>query len=176
MPTEQKRETVARLKQAIESSESLYIAEFSELSANDMGELRGQVKDADAQLVVVKNRLFRLAIEGTQVEALVELMTGPRAVVFCYGDPVAPAKAIATFADDHSGSIVIKAGFADGQLLDEQQANRMATLPSRQELLASVVSGIAAPVTDLVYTLSGLVSDLVLTLQAVADQKAETAA
>lgn len=61
MPTEQKRETVARLKQAIESSKSLYIAEFSLLSANDMGELRGQVKEADAQVVVVKNRLFRLA-------------------------------------------------------------------------------------------------------------------
>ncbi len=176
MPTEQKRETVARLKQAIESSEGLYIAEFSLLSANDMGELRGQVKAADAQLVVVKNRLFRLALEGTQAEALAELMTGPTAVVFCYGDPVAPARAIAKFADDHGGSIVIKAGFADGQLLDEQQANRMATLPSRRELLAGVVNGVASPVTGLVYSLSSLVSDLVFTLQAVGDQKAETAA
>ncbi len=176
MPTEQKRQIVAELKQAIEASTSLYIAEFAQLSANDMGALRGEVREADAQLVVVKNRLFQLALEGTEAAAMVELMAGPRAVVFCYGDAIAPAKAISKFAQEHGGNIVLKAGFAHGQLLDEQQANRMATLPSRQELLAGVVNGVAAPLMDLVYTLSGLVSDLVFTLQAVADQKTESAA
>ncbi len=176
MPTEQKRETVAQLKEAIETSYSIYVTEFSRLSANDMNQLRGHVEAAGGRFAVVKNRLFRLAVAGTEAEGLAELMAGPRAVVFCRDDAVTPAKAIAKFAADHGDNIVIKAAFVDGRVLDERQANRMATLPSREELLAGVVSGIAAPVSGLVYTLSGLVSDLVFTLQAVADEKAKSAA
>jgi len=176
LPTEEKQAIVARLNEAISSSSSIYVAEFSQLSANDMNELRRLVRDTDAQFIVVKNRLFRLALAGTEAEGLTELMTGPRAIIFCSGDLVAAAAAVAKFATDHSDAITLKGGFAEGEVLDEQQANYMATLPSRNELLAHVVGGISAPITGLVFTLSGLVSDLVFTLQAVADEKDESAA
>jgi len=176
LPTEEKQATVARLNEAVAGSSSILVAEFSQLSANDMNELRRQVSDADAELVVVKNRLFRLALAGTEAESLAELMTGPRAIIFCNSDAVAPAGAVARFAADHDNAIALKGGFAEGKVLDEEQANYMATLPSRDELLAHVVGGISAPITGLVFTLSGLVSDLVFTLQAVADEKSESAA
>jgi len=176
LPTEEKQATVARLNEAVAGSSSILVAEFSQLSANDMNELRRQVSDADAELVVVKNRLFRLALAGTEAGNLAELMTGPRAIIFCNSDAVAPAGAVARFAADHDNAIALKGGFAEGKVLDEEQANYMATLPSRDELLAHVVGGISAPITGLVFTLSGLVSDLVFTLQAVADEKSESAA
>ncbi len=176
MPTEEKQAIVARLNEAVSSSISIYVAEFSQLSANDMNELRGHIGEADAELVVVKNRLFRLALAGTEAEGLAELITGPRAVIFCYSDAIAPAGALFRFGAAHSDVITLKGGFAEGEVLTEEQANFMATLPSRDELIANVVGGIASPITGLVFTLSGLVSDLVFTLQAVADQKNESAA
>jgi large subunit ribosomal protein L10 len=122
-------------------------------------------------MMVVKNSLFRLAVADTAAEGIADLMIGPRAVVFCYGDQVAPAKAIKEFGDDHDDAITLKGGFGEGQVIDEAQANRMATLPSRDELIASVVGGVSSPVTGLVFTLNGIVSDFVYTLHAVADQK-----
>ena len=171
MPTDEKRQAVAELKAAIEQATGFYVTEFSGIEANDMNVLRGQIAAVDANLTVVKNRLFRLAVADTAAEGLSDLMVGPRAIVFCYGEAVAPAKAVKEFSDGHDNAISIKGGFGDGQVLDEAQANRMATLPSKEELLASVVGGIASPVSGLVFTLSGLVSDLVYTLQAVADEK-----
>ncbi len=171
MPTEEKRQAVAELRATIEQSSAFYIAEFSGIQANAMNVLRGAIADADASMFVVKNRLFKLAVADTAAEAICDQMIGPRAVIFCHTDPVAPAKAIKEFGDKNNDAITIKGGFSDGRILDEAEANRMATVPSREELIASVVGGVAAPVTGLVFTLNGIVSDFVYTLQAVADQK-----
>lgn len=171
MPTEEKRQAVAELRAAIEQCTGFYVTEFSGIRVNNMNALRGTIADADANLVVVKNSLFRLAVADTPAAGISDLMIGPRAVLFCYGDPVAPAKTIKEFGDKNNDAITIKGGFGEGRVLDEAQANRMATLPSRDELIASVVGGIAAPVTGLVFALNGIVSEFVYTLQAVADQK-----
>lgn len=171
MPTEEKRQAVADLRAAIERCTSFYVTEFGGIQSNNMNSLRGAIAGTDANLIVVKNSLFRLALAETPAADIADLMVGPRAVVFCYGDAVAPAKTIKEFGDKNNDAITIKGGFSDGQILSEAQANRMATLPSREELIAGVVGGVAAPVTGLVFTLNGIVSDFVYTLQAVADQK-----
>ena len=176
LPTEQKRETVAALKTAIANSVGIYVAEFTRLSANDMNELRGLVEQAGGRFIVIKNRLMKLAAEDTGAAGLADVLTGPRALVFCESDPVGPAKAISKFGTDHANVVKLKGGYIDGQILDEKRANMMADVPSREELLASVVGGIAAPLTGLLHGLGGPVSDLVFTLQAVADQRGESAA
>ncbi len=174
MPTEEKIEMVAELKEIFENSEAMYLTEFSGLSANDMNELRGAIEGAEARLMVVKNRLFKLALEGTEAADLQEVLTGPKAIIFCHGGTVAPAKAVTEFAEEHGG-IELTGGFVNGEILDAEGANFMATLPSRDELLGSVVAGIASPVTGLVHTLNALVSDLVFTLQAVAEDRESAA-
>ena len=174
MPTEEKVQMVADLKEEVENADSIYITEFSGLSANDMNTLRGAVEDAEARIMVIKNRLFKLALEGTEAEGLSDHLTGPRAVVFCHGGAVAPAKAVTEFADEYGG-IELVGGYAEDRLLDGEQANVMATLPSREELLAQVVAGIGSPVTGLVRTLDSLVSDVVYTLEAVAEHKESAA-
>lgn len=171
MPTEEKRQAVAELKEAIEQATGFYVTEFTGIEANDMNALRGDIAEADGNLMVVKNSLFRLALEDTEAAGMADLMTGPRAVVFCHGDQVGPAKAVREFGEEHENAIILKGGFSDGKALDEAQANRMATLPTKEELIASVVGGVSAPITGLVFTLNGLVSDLVFTLQAVAEEK-----
>ncbi|MHB8997706.1 MAG: 50S ribosomal protein L10 [Armatimonadota bacterium] len=170
MPTQEKIEKVAELREQVERSAGVYLAEYKGLNVKDVSELREQVRKSGASMIVAKNRLLKLAVQGTPAEALVEYLTGPNAVFFCETDPVGPAKAISDFARTHD-VVVWKGGYIDGAVVDASGMGRVATLPSKQELLASVVGGISAPVSGLVFTLSGLVSDLVFTLESVADKK-----
>lgn len=121
---------------------------------------------------VVKNRLLKIAIHGTEYEALDEELTGPNAVTYCGEDPIEPLKVLAEFAKKHDQPAV-KAGVVEGRPVSTDEIAKLAQVPGRDELIASVVGGISAPVTGLVYTLSGLVSDLVFTLEAVADKRGE---
>jgi large subunit ribosomal protein L10 len=170
MPTQEKIEKVAELREQVERSAGIYLAEYKGLNVKDVSELRGQVRKSGASMIVAKNRLLKLAVQGTPAEALVEYLSGPNAVFFCEDDPVGPAKVISDFARTHD-VLVWKGGYIDGAVVDASGMGRVATLPSKQELLASVVGGISAPVSGLVFTLSGLVSDLVFTLESVADKK-----
>ena len=170
MPTQEKIEAVAELKEQVSASSGIYLAEYKGLSVQAISDLRKQMRDAGAQMIVAKNRLFKLALDGTSAEGLSEHLAGPNAVFFCTDDPVAPAKVVADFAKDHP-TVVWKGGYIDGAVLDARGMERIAYLPSKQEIVAGVVGGVSSPITGFVFTLNGLVSDLVYTLQAVADQK-----
>ncbi len=174
MPTQEKIETVAELRQRVESAAGIYLAEYKGLSVKDISDLRKQVRKSGAQMIVVKNRLLNLAVAGTAAEGLQAHLKGPNAVIFCDADGVAPAKTIAEFARTHD-VVTWKGGFVEGAVFDAAGMARVAELPPKQELIASVVGGVAAPVNGLVMTLSGLVSDVVYTLQAVADKRGEAA-
>ena len=175
MPTQQKVETVAQLKQRVQQAAGIYLAEYKGLNVRDIADLRRQVRELGAQVMVVKNRLLKLALEGTTAAGLQQFLTGPNAAVFCDRDALAPAKAMQEFAKTHE-VLTWKAGFVEGSLVDASGMARIADLPSKKEILAGVVGGIGAPLSGLVFTLSGLVSDLVYTLQAVADKKQGAAA
>ena len=138
-------------------------------------ELRGEILEAGGRMQVVKNRLMKIAVEGTEYEVLTDELMGPNAVTFCSEDPIAPLKVLSEFAKSNDQPPV-RAAVVDGEMLSPEQIGVLAEVPGRDELVASVVGGIAAPVTGLVYTLSGLVSELVFTLQAVADERGEDAA
>lgn len=174
MPTQEKIETVAELRQRVERSAGIYLAEYKGLSVKDISDLRQQMRKIGAQMIVVKNRLLNLAVAGTPAEGLKAHLKGPNAVIFCDQDAVTPAKTIADFAKTHD-VVTWKGGYVEGAVFDAAGMARVAELPPKPQLIASVVAGVAAPVTGLVYTLSGLVSDLVYTVQAVADKKGEAA-
>jgi len=174
MPTQAKIETVAELKQRVEQAQGIYLVEYKGLNVKDVSELRRQVRAAGAEMIVVKNSLLNLAIAGSQAEGLNAYLTGPNAAIFCDADAVAPAKVIQDFRKTHD-PLVWKAGYLEGAVFDAAGMQKVADLPSRQEIVAGVVGGVAAPLSGFVNTLGGLVSELVFTLQAVADKKQEAA-
>ena len=175
MPTPEKEALVAQLREDIEASDSFYLAEFSELSVEDMNQLRAQMRGAQARLQVAKNRLLKLALQGTKAESLTEYLTGPTAITFCSDDPLAVAKIFAQFAQQHE-AVAIKAGFVEGRVLDGQQATRLAALPPRPQILAELLAQIAAPSAGLIRVLAAAASELVFTLEAVAEKRQQTAA
>jgi large subunit ribosomal protein L10 len=171
MPTPQKEATVEQLKERIASAPCAIACDYRGLRVAEINELRRRMRESDVDFRVIKNRLMKIAVADTDSGPLSELLTGPTALAFC-DDPVPAAKALVEFAAAHE-VVNIKGGLIDGELCSEDVVRRLATLPSRLELLAQLVAGFNAPVTGLVYTLRGILSNFVFTLQAVAEKRAE---
>jgi large subunit ribosomal protein L10 len=132
MPRTEKLERVAELKQRIEGSNALLLAEYRGLTVSEITALRRSLREADASLAVVKNTLMQRAAAEAGLE-LSELLTGPSAVAFVGGDAVTAAKQIKA-----ATTLVLKGGFMDGQVLSAEDANRLADLESREVMLSKI--------------------------------------
>jgi large subunit ribosomal protein L10 len=136
MPRTEKLERVAELKQRIEGSNALLLAEYRGLTVSEISALRRSLREADASLAVVKNTLMQRAAAEAGLE-LSELLTGPSAVAFVGGDAVTAAKQIKA-ATKLYPTLVLKGGFMDGQVLSAEDANRLADLESREVMLSKI--------------------------------------
>ena len=174
MPTPQKEARIQSLKESAVASTAMYLSEYQGLSVAAMTQLRTKVLEAGGRIEVVKNRLLKLALEGTPGEALGEDLAGPTAVTFCREDPFAPARAMKEFARTLTSDAVrwtLKSAFVDGRTFGAQGAQALADLPPTDQIKSSVVGAIAGPANALVYSLNGLLSDLVFTVQAYVDKQ-----
>ena len=169
-----KKAAVAEIGAKVAHAQSIVLAEYRGLEVGDMTKLRAKARDAGVYLRVLKNTLARRAVEGTPFAGLAEHMVGPLA----YGispDPVAAAKVLNEFAKANE-KFVIKAGAMPGQIMTPKQVATLATMPSREELLAKLLGTMQAPVTKFVQTLNEVPGKFVRTLAAVRDQKEKQAA
>ncbi|MTV27891.1 50S ribosomal protein L10 [Nitriliruptoraceae bacterium ZYF776] len=129
---------VAEVKEHLSGSAATLLTHYRGLSVTELAELRARLRESGAEYRVIKNTLARIAARDAGMEGLAELLEGPTALVFCSEDPVGPAKALRAFAKDHP-DLVVRGGFLDGEVLDETQAEKLADLASREELLAQLV-------------------------------------
>ncbi|HEX5902200.1 MAG TPA: 50S ribosomal protein L10 [Actinomycetota bacterium] len=136
MPNAQKIEKVAALKERIQSSEGLLLAEYRGLSVHDATELRRSLSD-HARFAIVKNTLFERAAADAGVAELRELLDGPTAVAFVQDDVVATAKKVVDAAKKFP-ALVIKGGFLDGKILSAAEAQALAALDSREVMLSKI--------------------------------------
>ena len=130
-------------------------AEYSGLSVAQMQDLRRRIAE-DATLSVVKNTLARRAAEAAKRDDMLEYLAGPTAVVWVKGDPARAAKALGDFAKESDDLFTAKGGLLDGAPLSKEQFVALSKLPSREELLAKLAGGIAAPL----FALGGLAQPL----------------
>lgn len=158
------------MRERLAAASSIYLTAFQGLSVAEANELRGKLLEVGGRMQVVKNRLLRIAIAGTEYEGIADLLTGPNAITYCGEDPIAPLKVLTEFAAEHEQPPV-KAGVVDGKLLTQEELEQLAKVPGREQLLAEVVGSFAGPVNELVYTLGAIVSEFVFTLQAIADKR-----
>ncbi|MGC9317665.1 MAG: 50S ribosomal protein L10 [Armatimonadota bacterium] len=175
IPTEEKKQMVREMRERLQEAQSVYLTCFEGLTVTEANDLRGQLIDAGGEMQVVKNRLLMIAVEGTQYESLRELLTGPNALTYCGEDPIEPLKVLTQFAEEHEQPPV-KAGVVEGERLAPEEIERLAKVPSPDQLMAEVVGAFAAPVRGLLFTLNAVLSDLVFTLQAIAEERGEDAA
>lgn len=166
-----KQEVIHRLKEQFQESSSVICVDFRGVNVGQITQFRSQLREASGTYRVVKNTLARRAITETSFQELDQFLVGPTGIVFCPGDPMDLAKVVKKFVAETNGALKIKGGIVDGAVFDAKGIEKVATLPSRQELLAQLVASLQAPVSGLVGTLEGVFREFVYTMQAIADQK-----
>ena len=171
---EGKKEVVAEVSAKIAKAQAVVLAEYRGISVEDITNLRKQARASGVYLRVLKNTLARRAVQGTPFEKLSDQMVGPLA----YGiseDPVNAAKVLAAYAKGND-KLVIKGGSLPNQVLNAKEIGALATMPSREQLLASLMGTMNAPITKFVQTLNEVPSKFVRTLAALRDAKEKQAA
>jgi len=171
---EQKQATVSEVAAKLKGAQAVIVAEYRGLNVERVTQLRTKARKSVLYLRVLKNTLARRAVKGTPFEKLAEQLVGP----LMYGiaqDPVAGAKVIAEFAKEHE-QFVIKAGAMPNTVMSVQDIKALATLPSREELLAKLLGTMQAPMVKLVRTMNEVPGKFVRALAAVRDQKQKAAA
>lgn len=169
-----KKAVVAEVSAKLTQAQAIVLAEYRGLEVGDMTALRAKARSSGVYLRVLKNTLVRRAVAGTPFEKLAQHMVGPLA----YGisnDPVAAAKVLNEFAKANE-KFVIKAGAMPGQVMTAKEVSTLATMPSREELLAKLMGTMQAPIATFVRTLNEVPGRFVRTLAAVRDQKEKQAA
>ena len=171
MSTEAKRETVAALREELANSRTLIVSEYRGLKVKEIAEIRRALRKQDVTYRVVKNRLLRIAATDQVAEALSPLLTGPTAIAFG-NDEAGTAKAVIDATRPYSKVVRITGGVLGDKAIDADGVTRLATLPSREILLAKLAGGMQAPVGTLAGLLAAPLRNLGYALSQVAEQKA----
>jgi len=169
---EQKQAVVAEVAKAVAGAQAIVMAENRGMPVADMTQLRAKARASGVYFRVVKNTLVRRAVAETPFSALADKMVGPLA----YGigsDPVAVAKVLNDFAKAHE-KFVIAGGAMPGQVMSAKEIAALASLPSREELLAKLLGTMQAPIAKFVRTMNEVPAKFARTLAALRDAKPAT--
>jgi large subunit ribosomal protein L10 len=167
----EKEQFVADLNERLKEAKGTFLVDYQGLDVESINRLRGELRKAEIELRVVKNRLLKIASRETETEVMKDSMVGPSAVAISYDDVVAPAKTFVEFSKDFK-QLKIKCGQISGKFIDESEIKRLAALPGREALLAQVLSAMQGVPAGFVRVLSGTISQLMNVLKAIEQEKA----
>ncbi len=171
MPTEAKRETIAELREALSTSRTLIVSEYRGLTVKEIAEIRRALRNQVVTYRGVKNRLMRIAAADTIGEALGPLLVGPTAIAFGT-DESSTAKAVIDATKPYR-LVTITGGVLGDRAISADAVRSLATLPSREVLLAKLAGGMQAPVATLAGLLAANIRNLGYALVQVRDQKTQ---
>src|SRR5437016_2153476 len=163
---------IQELADLVGRSKGAILTDYRGFTVAEITELRKRLRETGTEYHVVKNTLFKRALQDG--EGLAPYLEGPTAIAFALKDPVAPTKVVLDFFREKRKASV-KAGWIDGRLYNEEQLTALSKLPPREFLIAQVVGGIQAPISGLVGALQGILSNFVFTLQAIVDKQQPSA-
>jgi large subunit ribosomal protein L10 len=167
----QKQEMVTELATRLRRSPTVYITDFTGLDVAKITQLRRRLRQAGTDFVVVKNTLARRALGDAQVHGLEQHLAGPTGLVLAGADPIAAAKVLADFAREFEKPS-IKVGLVDGKTVTPDLVKRLASLPTKHELLAQLGGALQAPMAGFVGVLNSLLMNVVGALEALRNQRA----
>ena len=174
MPTEAKQATVAQLKEELSKAKATIVADYRGLTVHDITAVRRSLRGEGITYRVVKNRLARIAAQEAGTGELSELLTGPSAIAMGSGDEVALARAFLD-AIRPFRTVAVRGAVLNGKRVDADAVTRLATLPSREVLLAQLAGGMASPMASLASLFSAPLRNLGYALTQLAEQKGASA-
>lgn len=163
-----KKALIERYKGKISEAKALFVLKPQAITPNEASELKKKLYEQDSSLNVVKNTLFKIALKDSGIQ--IEIEGGENAIVFAGDDFPAVAKIIKEFIKE-TEKAEIQRGFVEGQIIGVDQFNTLADLPSRDVLIAQVLSTIEAPISSFVRILSGNISGFINVVNAIKEQK-----
>ena len=166
MPKEKKVRIINELQEVFTESSVGILTDYRGLSTAEITELRHTLRDSEIKYRVVKNTLARFAAERAGKNELVNLLQGPVAIAFSYGDMTEPARILTEHIRTSKTSLSIKGGFLSDRALTSSDVETLATLPSKEILLGKVLGGIQSPVVTLISCLASPMRGVVGVLQA----------
>lgn len=170
MDRAQKAETVESLKGVFAGAGIVVVGHYAGLTVAELTTLRSRLRQANAGLKVVKNRLVKLAIDGTQHAGGAHLFTGPTAIAYS-ADPIAATKVAVQYAKEKERFVLLGGLFGD-QVLDPKAVQALATLPSLDELRGKIIGLVQAPATKIAGVLAAPAGQLARVLNAYATKDA----
>jgi large subunit ribosomal protein L10 len=168
MKRAEKEQLVSELRDKLQGAKSLYYTDFTGLNVKRMTELRRRLKRAGVEYVVIKNTLALRAVNESGLVG--ERLRGPTGLVFG-ADPVAAAKVLTDFAREFEQKPSVKGGMLEGKSVDAAQVKQLASLPSREQMLADLGAGLQSPMAAFVGALNGLLYMFAGALDALKSQR-----
>jgi large subunit ribosomal protein L10 len=167
---EEKAQEVSQLSDQIGKAANAFLIDFKGITVPQVTELRKQVRETNSGYVVVKNTLALIALKDSPIIAMKEHFTGPTAIAYNATDAVVLAKALTRFAKDVP-SVHFKGAMLNGQVVPATQIQAIASLPSRQELVAKLLFVLQQPIRGLVTVLQANIRNLAVVLDQIEKQK-----
>lgn len=167
---EAKKVVVQEIIDKINSSKSVVLVDYKSLTVAEVSELRNKCKKENCEYKVYKNTLVRKALNELGYNQFDADLNGPTAVTFG-ADETAAAKVMVAASKDYDGKIILKSAFVDNAYVDKAGVQALATMPSKEELIAKMLGSMQAPVANFAGVLSNLVSGIVRVLNGIAQSK-----
>lgn len=168
---EAKKLVVEEITSKIQASKSVVFVDYNKLTVAEVSELRNKCREAGCEYKVYKNTLVRKAFNELGFNQFDEALNGPTAIAFS-ADEVTAAKLMTKAAKDCEGKIVLKCAFSDNAYVDKKGVEALATMPSKEELVAKMLGSMQAPLSNFAGVLTNLMSGIVRVLNGIAESKA----
>ena len=168
---EQKAEAISVFTEGIGQATNAFVLDFKGITVPQVTELRKQVRESGSEYVVIKNTLALIAVKDSPLKKLTNTFTGMTAIAYNTSDPVALAKVLTKFAKDVP-TVQFKGALLAGQVVAASQIQNIASLPTRDELIAKLLYLMQHPIRGLAVVLNGTIRNLAVVLDQVAKQKA----
>lgn len=166
----QKQQDLEALTQQLSTSTSAMIVSFTKLTAAKDQEFRNQLRAAGAKYQVVKNTLAKRAVKGTPFEQAEEFFKGVTGIAWTDSDAVVLSKAVSKFVKDNGDLYTFKAGVVDGKLYDQKQIEAIASLPSKEELMAKLLFIINAPAQRLATVIKAVPQNMAIVVKQIGEK------
>lgn len=171
MKRSEKQQIIADMAGKLSRAKSLFLADFTGITVEEVNELRREFRKSGVEYQVVKNTLVRKAFESVSgYDKVMEKLVGPTGIAFGYDDPIAPAKIFKKFLGKHM-KMNVKVCVLEKQVYDGSKLDELAKLPTRAEMVAGILASIQAPISGVVGTISAVMRDLVSVIDAIEKKK-----
>ena len=150
-----KEAKVVEIKEKLEKAQAIILADYQGLTVEEDTQLRKNLREAGVEYKVYKNTLVKIAAKELNIEGIDAYLEGPVAIAFSYEDVTAPARILYDFSKDHK-KLELKAGVVEGQFYDKDSIEQLASIPSKEVLIAKLLGSIKSPLSKLAYLLSAI--------------------